>query len=69
MFDMAQRSDRFLGGRPPYGYQLADIGAHPNPGKAAAGQRAHKLVPDPLTAPAVVDIFEMFVREGGACDS
>lgn len=37
MFDMAQRSDQFLGGRPPYDYQLADIGPHPNPGKAAAG--------------------------------
>ncbi len=66
MFDMAQRSDRFLGGRPPYGYQLADIGPHPNPGKAAAGQRAHKLVPDPVTAPVVPAIFDMFVSEGAS---
>lgn len=66
MFDLAQRSDRFLGGRPPYGYTLADIGPHPNPGKAAAGQRAHKLVPDPVTAPVVAGIFDMFVREGAS---
>ena len=26
---------RFLGGRPPYGYRLADAGPHPNPAKAA----------------------------------
>ena len=26
---------RFLGGRPPYGYQLVDAGPHPNPAKAA----------------------------------
>ena len=64
MFDMAQRSERFLGGRPPFGYQLADVGPHPNPGKAAVGQRMHKLVPDPATAPVVAGIFDMFVREG-----
>lgn len=63
MFDLAQRSDRFLGGRPPYGYRLADVGPHPNPGKAAVGQRAHKLVPDPVTAPVVAGIFDMFIRE------
>jgi hypothetical protein len=28
---------RFLGGRPPYGYQLIDVGPHPNPAKAAIG--------------------------------
>ena len=36
---------RFLGGRPPYGYQLVDAGPHPNPGKAAIGQRLHQLAP------------------------
>ncbi len=35
----ARTERRFLGGRPPYGYQLADAGAHPNPGKAADGRR------------------------------
>ena len=29
---------RFLGGRPPYGYLIADAGPHPNPAKAASGQ-------------------------------
>ncbi|MEI6454349.1 MAG: recombinase family protein, partial [Actinomycetes bacterium] len=39
MAAQAQHEGRFLGGRPPYGYVLGDAGAHPNPGKAAAGQR------------------------------
>jgi site-specific DNA recombinase len=34
---------RFLGGRPPYGYTLADLGPHPNPAKAAEGRRLHGL--------------------------
>ena len=42
---------RFLGGRPPYGYVLADAGPHPNPAKAAIGQRLHRLEPDPVAAP------------------
>ncbi|MDI6105697.1 hypothetical protein QLQ12_44670 [Actinoplanes sp. NEAU-A12] len=41
---------RYLGGRPPYGYCLADAGPHPNPGKAAEGKRLHRLEPDPVTA-------------------
>jgi type II secretory pathway pseudopilin PulG len=48
---------RFLGGRPPYGYQLADAGPHPNPAKAAAGVRAKRLEPNPATAPVVRRIF------------
>lgn len=60
MADLAQRTDRFLGGRPPYGYQLVDAGPHPNPGRAAAGQRAHRLEPDPLSAPVVQRIFQMY---------
>ncbi|HMK96755.1 MAG TPA: recombinase family protein, partial [Acidimicrobiales bacterium] len=44
---------RFLGGRPPYGYRLADAGPHPNPAKAADGKRLHVLEPDPETAPIV----------------
>jgi site-specific DNA recombinase len=64
MSDLASRTDRFLGGRPPYGYRLVDAGPHPNPGRAAAGQRAHRLVADEVTAPVVRDIFKSFV--GGA---
>jgi len=56
---------RFLGGRPPYGYQLADAGPHPNPGKAAIGQRLHTLTPDPVAAPVVQRIFAEFIGGKG----
>jgi site-specific DNA recombinase len=59
------REGRFLGGRPPYGYQLADAGEHPNPEKARIGQRLHRLEPDPVTAPTVRRIFEEFVAGSG----
>ena len=52
---------RFLGGRPPYGYRLADAGPHPNPGKAANGQRSHRLEPDEVTAPMVRRIFAEYI--------
>lgn len=66
MNDLAERSDRFLGGRPPYGYRLADAGPHPNPSKATAGQRLHRLEPDPTTSPVVERIYTMFgVQEMG----
>ncbi len=48
---------RYLGGRPPYGYRLADAGPHPNKAHAAWGRRAHKLEPDPVTAPVVTWMF------------
>jgi site-specific DNA recombinase len=48
---------RYLGGRPPYGYRLADAGPHPNRAHAAWGRRAHRLDPDPATAPTVRWIF------------
>ena len=47
---------RYLGGRPPYGYRLADAGPHPNRAHAAWGRRAHRLEPDPVTAPIVMDV-------------
>ena len=56
---------RFLGGRPPYGYRLADAGPHPNPGKAAEGKRLHRLEPDPVTAPVVERIFTEYVAGRG----
>ncbi len=62
---MAAEGDRFLGGRPPYGYRLADAGAHPNPSKAAAGQRLHRLEPDPVTAPVVERIFALYAAGTG----
>ena len=33
---------RYLGGRPPYGYRLADAGPHPNKAHAAWGRRARR---------------------------
>ena len=48
---------RYFGGRPPYGYRLGDAGPHPNKAHAAWGRRAHKLEPDPETAPVVTWIF------------
>ncbi|MFL6121104.1 recombinase family protein [Actinophytocola sp.] len=48
---------RFLGGRPPYGYRLADGGPHPNSVHARWGRRLHVLEPDPGTAPWVEWMF------------
>ncbi|GAA1937530.1 hypothetical protein GCM10009754_00700 [Amycolatopsis minnesotensis] len=41
---------RFLGGRPPYGYRLADGGPHPNAVHVRWGRRLHVLEPDPGAA-------------------
>jgi site-specific DNA recombinase len=57
----AAAQGRFLGGRPPYGYQLGDAGAHPNPEKASFGARLHRLEPHPETAPVVRRIFAEFL--------
>jgi site-specific DNA recombinase len=65
MAAQAATEGRFLGGRPPYGYQLVDAGAHPNPGKANMGARLHKLAPDPTTAPIVAGIFEEYASGKG----
>ncbi|HZM79154.1 MAG TPA: hypothetical protein VFC19_25775 [Candidatus Limnocylindrales bacterium] len=50
MQEQAQEQGRFLGGRPPYGYRLADAGPHPNKAHAQWGHRLHRLEPDPDTA-------------------
>jgi site-specific DNA recombinase len=57
MAAQARDQGRYLGGRPPYGYQLADAGPHPNRAHAAWGRRARRLEPDTDTAPVVVWIF------------
>src|SRR5712691_239532 len=56
---------RFLGGRPPYGYRIADAGPHPNPAKAADGKRLHQLEPDPQTAWVVRRIFAEYLAGRG----
>ena len=53
----ARDQGRYLGGRPPYGYRLADAGPHPNKAHAAWGRRAQRLEPDPETAPVVAWMF------------
>ena len=65
MAAQARTEGRFLGGRPPYGYQLVDAGPHPNPGKASVGQRLQRLEPDPITAPIVQRIFSAFLAGQG----
>jgi DNA invertase Pin-like site-specific DNA recombinase len=57
MAAQTREQGRYLGGRPPYGYRLADAGPHPNKADAAWGRRAHRLEPDPETAPAVRWMF------------
>jgi site-specific DNA recombinase len=65
MAAQAKIEGRYLGGRPPYGYLLADAGPHPNPAKAADGKRLHRLEPDPATAPVVVRIFAEYLAGRG----
>jgi site-specific DNA recombinase len=65
MASQAAIEGRFLGGPPPYGYQLADAGVHPNPGRDAIGQRLHVLEPDPTAAPAVRRIFTEYLAGRG----
>jgi site-specific DNA recombinase len=57
MAAQTREQGRYLGGRPPYGYRLADAGPHPNKAHAAWGRRAHRLEPDPETAPIVQWMF------------
>ncbi|GAA3381604.1 recombinase family protein [Cryptosporangium minutisporangium] len=65
MAAQAATEGRFLGGRPPYGYRLADAGPHPNPAKAADGKRLHVLELDPVAAPIVVRIFAEYLDGRG----
>jgi hypothetical protein len=65
MAAQAQMEGRFLGGRPPYGYELADLGPHPNPAKAADGRRLHGLAVCDGTAPVVQRIFAEFLEGSG----
>jgi site-specific DNA recombinase len=57
MATQTREQGRYLGGRPPHGYRLADAGPHPNKAHAAWGRRAHRLEPDPETTPVVRWMF------------
>ncbi len=61
MGSQAQLEGRYLGGRPPYGYRLADAGPHPNPGKAADGKRLHTLELDATTTSVVKRIYHEYL--------
>jgi DNA invertase Pin-like site-specific DNA recombinase len=65
MAAQAKVEGRYLGGRPPYGYRLADAGPHPNPAKAADGKRIHRLALDPATAPVVQRMFQLYLEGTG----
>ncbi|MEU4674511.1 recombinase family protein [Amycolatopsis sp. NPDC023774] len=58
MHNQATQQGRYLGGRPPYGYQLVDAGPHPNPADARWGRRLQRLAPNPHTAPHVTWMFQ-----------
>jgi site-specific DNA recombinase len=61
MTAQAKHEGWYLGGRPPYGYHLGDAGAHPNPSKAAHGQRLRRLERDPIAVPIVERIFAEYI--------
>ncbi len=65
MATQAQIEGRYLGGRPPYGYLLIDVGPHPNPAKAADGKRLHALAIDEPAAEVVRRIFAEFLAGHG----
>lgn len=65
MATQAQIEGRYLGGRPPYGYKLIDVGPHPNPAKAADGKRLHALAVDEPAAAVVQRIFAEFLAGQG----
>ncbi len=65
MAAQAQLEGRYLGGRPPYGYKLIDVGSHPNPAKAADGKRLHSLDVDDSAAGVVERIYGLFLGGQG----
>jgi hypothetical protein len=65
MATQTREQGRYLGGRPPYGYRLADAGPHPNKAKAADGKRLYVLARDEPAAIVVVRIFAEFLAGFG----
>jgi site-specific DNA recombinase len=52
-------------GESPSASFRGDAGPHPNPAKAAVGQRLHRLEPDSLTSPVVQRIYAEYLRGFG----
>jgi hypothetical protein len=65
MEGQTQHEGRYMGGRPPYGYQIVDGDPHPNPAKARSGQRLRTFDLDPASAPVVRRIFDEFLSGSG----
>ncbi|WP_160573684.1 recombinase family protein [Actinomadura physcomitrii] len=65
MAAMTVTEGRYLGGRPPYGYRLADVGPHPNPAKAADGKRLKRLEAHPVHSLVVKWIFAQYIKQHG----
>ena len=61
--ETAARQGRHAGGKALYGYRFREE-RHPNPHKAAQGQKVKFLVPDPDRAPVVRMVFEDYVARG-----
>jgi site-specific DNA recombinase len=59
------KAGRWLGGRPPYGYRIGDLGPHPVASKAASGARLHQLEVDSEVAPVVRRIYAMYLAGAG----
>jgi hypothetical protein len=64
MAAQTRHQGRYLGGRPPYGYRLADAGPHSNKAHAAWGRRAHRLEPDPHAAPVLEGCYRSWLGSG-----
>src|SRR5690242_12403093 len=58
MAAQTREQGRYLGGRPPYGYRLADAGPYPNKAHAAWGRRGHCcVVPSREQRRSVIQMF------------
>lgn len=62
MAGQVQFEGRFMGGRPPYGYKLADAGPHPNRRRANDGARLRALAEDDAAAVIIRRIFAGYIR-------
>jgi site-specific DNA recombinase len=61
--ETSTRQGWHTGGIAPYGYRFVEHD-HPNPHKAARGQRKRTLEPDPVRAPVVRRIYDLYLSGG-----